>query len=71
MASRYTLSRDCKKRNAVRNVAETTAIDAFKFCSNTKGNFLITGSETDKRASHIFEYISARNYDYPSGPIRS
>ena len=65
MASRYTLERDCKRRNAARNVTETKAIDAFDFCNNTKGNFLITGGEADKRASLILEYISARSYGCP------
>lgn len=65
MASRYTLERDCKRRNAVRNVAETKAIDAFDFCYYTNGNFLITGGETDKRAALILEYISARSNGCP------
>ena len=65
MVSRYTLERECAKRNASRNVAETNAVNAFDFCCSTKGNFLITGGEINKRASLILEYISARSRGCP------
>ena len=65
MASKCTLERDCNRRNAIRNVAEKKRIYAFNFCAGTRGNFLITGGDADKRASLILEYISARSRDYP------
>lgn len=65
MVSKCTLERDCNRRNAIRNVAEKKRIYAFNFCAGTRGNFLITGGDADKRASLILEYISARSRDYP------